>query len=134
SVADDMIRYAVAFVPFGFGMWLAHYAFHFLTGALTIVPVAQSAIVDAIGWAALGDPQWRWAGLRPGALFPIQIGFVLLGTIGSLAVAHGISEREHPTRAGVAVVPWAVVLVALAATAVWVLSQPMEMRGMEFPG
>ena len=134
SLARSAMHYAVALVPFGFGMWLAHYTFHLLTGALTIVPVVQSAVLDAAGWAALGDPRWTWVGLQPGAVLPIQIGFVLLGTIGALAVAHGISEREHPRHAGAATMPWAIVLVAMSAAAVWVLSQPMEMRGTTFPG
>ena len=67
-------------------MWLAHYGFHFLTGALTVVPVTQSAAIDLMGWPALGEPLWRWAGMRPGAVLPIQLGCIVLGTIGSLAV------------------------------------------------
>ena len=97
SLVDVATRYAYAFVPFGFGMWLAHYGFHFLTGALTVVPVTQSAAVDLLGWPALGEPLWRWAGMRPGAVFPIQLGCILLGTIGSLASTHLISLRDYPT-------------------------------------
>jgi hypothetical protein len=134
SVFGEMVVYAVALLPFGFGRWIAHYAFHLLTGALTIVPVTQSAVADLFGWPAFGDPWWRWAGMRPGAVFPIQIGFVMLGTIGSLAVAHGISAREHPHSPGLATMPWAVLVLLLAAAALWVLSNPMEMRGIGFPG
>jgi ferredoxin len=134
SVFGEMVVYAVALLPFGFGLWIAHYAFHLLTGALTIVPVTQSAVADLFGWPAFGDPWWRWAGMRPGAVFPIQIGFVMLGTIGSLAVAHGISAREHPHSPGLATMPWAVLVLLLAAAALWVLSNPMEMRGIGFPG
>ena len=47
-------QYAVALVPFGFGVWVAHYAFHLLTGALTVVPVTQAAAIDAFGWAGAG--------------------------------------------------------------------------------
>ena len=115
-------------------MWLAHYGFHFLTGALTVVPVTQSAAIDLMGWAALGDPLWRWAGMRPGAVFPIQLGCILLGALGSLAVMHVISLRDYPDRPVRATVPWAVVVVLLAATAIWILFQPMEMRGMGLGG
>jgi len=124
------LRYAYGFVPFGFGMWLAHYGFHLLTGAFTIVPVTQSAAIDFAGWPALGEPLWRWAGMRPGAVFPIQLGCVLLGTVGSFTVLHLISLRDYPDRPTSATIPWAVVLVLLAAAAIWVLFQPMEMRGM----
>jgi len=130
SIMGTAVRYAYVLVPFGFGVWLAHYGFHFLTGALTIVPVTQSAAQDLLGWAALGDPLWRWTGLRPGAVFPIEIGFILLGAAGSLALAYGVSEREYAGRPGAATAPWAAVVVTLAALAVWTLAQPMDMRGM----
>ena len=132
SLVDVATRYAYAFVPFGFGMWLAHYSFHFLTGALTVVPVTQNATVDLLGWPALGEPLWRWAGMRPGAVFPIQLGCIVLGTIGSLAIAHLISQRDSPERAVRATAPWVVAFVLLAAVAIWVLFQPMEMRGLGF--
>jgi hypothetical protein len=134
SAAGGVVHYAAALVPFGFGVWLAHYGFHLLTGALTIVPVVQSTVLAAAGWAALGEPRWPWTGLQPGTVFPLQIGFVLLGTIGALAVARGISEREHPARPGLATLPWAVLFSLLAAAGLWIFTQPMEMRGMGFSG
>jgi polyferredoxin len=134
SLSQTAVNYAYALIPFGFGVWLAHYGFHLLTGALTIVPVTERAAIDMLGWAALGEPQWRWTGMRPGSVFPIQVGFILLGTVGSLAVAYRISERDHPERPGRSTAPWAVVVLALATAALWVLSQPMEMRGLGFAG
>jgi hypothetical protein len=94
----------------------------------------QSTVLAAAGWAALGEPRWPWTGLQPGTVFPLQIGFVLLGTIGALAVARGISEREHPARPGLATLPWAVLFSLLAAAGLWIFTQPMEMRGMGFSG
>jgi hypothetical protein len=132
SVRQIAMRYAYGLVPLGFGVWLAHYGFHFLTGALTIVPVTQSAAIDLVGWPPMGQPWWRWTGMRPGSVFPIQLGCILLGAAGSLGVTHLISMRDyfdHPRRASIA---WTVVIVALAAAAIWVLFQPMEMRGMGF--
>jgi ferredoxin len=134
SIARTAVRYAFALVPFGLGMWLAHYGFHFLTGALTIVPVVQSTAISVLGWPALGAPLWHWTGMRPGAVFPIQLGFILLGTFGSMTLAHLISERDHPDRSVPATVPWVLVVLTLATAAVWVLWQPMEMRGVGFAG
>lgn len=134
SLGQIAVRYAGALIPFGFGVWLAHYGFHLLTGALTIVPVTQSAIVNVAGWAALGDPRWYWTGMQPGAVFPIQLGFILLGTIGSLALLYLISERDYPDRRAVAAAPWMALAIMLAAAAVWILAQPMEMRGTGFAG
>jgi ferredoxin len=134
SIRTEIVTYALALLPLGFALWIAHYLFHFLTGALTIVPVSQSAAADLFGSPVLGDPSWRLAGIRPGAVFPIQIGFVLLGALGSLAAAYGLSWRDHPRRAFAATVPWAVLLILIAAAALWVLSKPMEMRGSGFGG
>lgn len=128
------MRYAYTLVPFGFGVWLAHYGFHFLTGALTIVPVTQSAAIDFSGTAALGEPLWRLTGMMPGSVFPIQIGFVLLGASGSLGLIHATSLRDHPRRAWLASAPWLVLVAALTASALWVLAQPMDMRGIAAAG
>jgi hypothetical protein len=116
-------------VPLGFGIWLAHYGFHWLTGLLTVIPVVQSRVVDVFHAPVLGAPLWTWAGMRPGAVFPLELGLLLLGAMGSIATAHAISVRDHPERAAPATVSWAVLIVGLAVASAWVLSQPMEMRG-----
>jgi hypothetical protein len=72
--------------------------------------------------------------MRPGGVFPLQIGFVLLGTIGSLVLVHRISERDHVRVATRAAAPWVVVVVGLAVLALWILAQPMEMRGTGLGG
>ena len=134
SIARIAMAYAYALVPIGCGVWLAHYGFHLLTGALTVVPVVQSAASDLLGWAALGGPRWRLAGMRPGSVFPLQVGSIVLGIVGSVAVAYLISERDYPERPGHATVPWAITAIALGAVALWILSRPMEMRGIGFAG
>ena len=134
SVKDIAVRYAYALIPFGAGVWLAHYGFHFLTGLLTIVPVTQSAAIDAAGRAFLGEPDWRWLGMRPGSVFPLQIGAVLLGSLGSLVIAYRISERESPGAPARAAAPWAVLILGLGVLALWILAQPMEMRGTGLGG
>ena len=70
----------------GFAMWLAHYAFHFLTGALTIVPVIQSFLAD-VGLYG-GDVRWDLGPLVPqGWLFPIEAALLYLGATGSVVAA-----------------------------------------------
>src|SRR5580704_8645923 len=49
------VRYTYGLVPLGFGMWLAHYCFHFLTGLYTLIPVTQNAIAS-LGRPWLGEP------------------------------------------------------------------------------
>ena len=123
-------RFALALIPFGLGVWLAHYGFHLLTGILTIVPVAQSAVIDLVGWPAWGEPAWTWMGMPPASVYPIQLGLTLLGASGSAALACAICAREYPRRAAVAAIPWLIVVALLAVLAVWIIGQPMEMRGL----
>jgi len=98
------------------------------------VPVTQRAAIDLLGWPALGAPLWRLTGMRPGSVFPLQAGFIILGTLGSLASAMQIAGRDYPRRTLAAVMPWALVIAVLAVAAFWILSQPMEMRGLAVLG
>jgi ferredoxin len=134
SLRDTAVRYAYALVPFGVGMWTAHYGFHLLTGLLTVIPITQNAANGFMGWPVLGEPFWRWTGMRPGSVFPIQLGCILLGAMGSLALAYRISDRDYPEHPGLPTAPWAFLTLALASAAIWILSQPMEMRGTGFLG
>jgi hypothetical protein len=134
SSLDVVTRYSYALVPLGFGVWLAHYAFHLLTGVLTVIPVTQSAVLDLLGWPVLGTPVWQLTGMRPGLVFPIEVGVILIGAAGTLALAYLISERDYVERPVVATIPWAVVAIAITVAALWITSQPMDMRAVAFPG
>jgi polyferredoxin len=130
SVRDIMTRYAFPLVPIGVGVWLAHYGFHLLTGIATVLPVMQSAAIDLSGRALFGEPAWGWVGMQPGAVFPLQLGVVLLGAAGSAGLVHATSLRDHPAAPGWASAPWLAVVALLTTTALWILSQPMEMRAV----
>jgi hypothetical protein len=124
-------RYSYSLAPIGFGIWLAHYGFHFLTGLYTIVPVTQAALAD-LGWAVLGQPHWTLAGLTPNVVKLFEIGFITLGLLGSMLVSYATAateEVEHPFRA---FIPWAVLSLIIAGAALWLMFQPMEMRGVAF--
>jgi hypothetical protein len=134
SIASIATAYSYALIPLGFGVWLAHYAFHLLTGVLTVIPVMQAAVGELAGWAALGAPMWQLTGMRPGVVFPLEVGVILMGALGSLALAYLISERDHAERPLAAAIPWALVTVAIAGAALWITAQPMDMRAVAFPG
>jgi polyferredoxin len=122
-----MVRYSYALVPLGFGMWLAHYGFHFFTGLYTFIPTTQSALAS-LGWPILGEPRWTWTGLSLRVVQPLELGFLVLGLAGSLFLVHRFSEEDsqaHPVRA---FVPWASVCILLWLGTMWLMFQPMEMR------
>lgn len=121
-------RFAYALIPLGFGVWLAHYSFHLLTGLWTFVPVLQDLFVKS-GLPIFGRPSWGLGGLPERLVTPIELGFLALGLLGSLLVAWRIAERDYPPRTAQAFAPWAGLCVLLWAVAMWLLSQPMEMRG-----
>lgn len=128
-----VVRYTYGLVPMGFGMWLAHYGFHFLTGLYTIIPVTQNAFAS-LGWPLLGEPRWRLTGLPANAVQVIEIGFLVLGFAGSLAVTHSLAEEDSPKRSLRAFIPWAVVCAVLFGAALWLIFQPMEMRATLISG
>jgi ferredoxin len=123
-----VVRFSYALVPFGFAVWLAHYCFHLLTGLWTFVPVVQKGLAD-LGLPLLGAPRWELSGLPEALVYPLELGFMGLGLLGSLLVAYRIAEREYPGRAARASAPWWGLCFVLWVAAIWLLSQPMEMRG-----
>lgn len=127
------VRYSYALVPMGFGMWLAHYSFHFLTGLFTPIPLIQSAAAS-VGLGLFGEPRWSLTGLPIGVVSPLQIGFLSLGLIGSLLVAYRLAEEDAPVHPTKAFFPWAAVCVLLWTGSLWLISQPMDMRGTFMSG
>ncbi|MBK7177758.1 MAG: hypothetical protein IPH82_11335 [Chloroflexi bacterium] len=131
-----LARYAPAVLPLSFAIWFAHYAgFHFLSSALAIVPVVQNFLLDH-GVTFLGAPNWMLGPVLPAAwLDPFEMVVVLAGFAASF-YAVGARARQAETRAdGVAAqVPWLVLLLGLAAAALFIFYLPMEMRGTGFSG
>jgi ferredoxin len=127
------VRYTYGLVPLGFGMWLAHYSFHFLTGLYTVLPVTQSA-ASRIGWNWFGSPRWTLLGIPMRYVQPLEIGFLVLGLAGSLLVIHQLAESDCAERPLRAFAPWAAVSVVLWMAAMWMMFQPMDMRGTFLAG
>ena len=90
--------------------------------ALSSVPVTQ---------AAFGvQPHWGTPGLAPNVVQLFEFGFVFLGLFGSLLVSYSIAIAEkvnHPSRIFAL---WAIVALIITAGALWLMSQPMEMRAV----
>ena len=129
SLISSAVRYSYSLVPLGFGIWLAHFGFHFLTGLFTFIPVTQSALAE-LGWAVLGQPHWGLPGLTPNVVQLLEFGFIILGLLGSLLVSYSIAATEESANPTRVFSVWAVVSLLIAASAFWLMSQPMEMRAV----
>ena len=123
-------RFSFGLVPLGFGMWIAHYGFHFFTGALTIVPVIQGFALD-LGIDRLGEPRRDLAEILPRSLIDLVELIVLqLGLLVTLAACYWISRDTFgSSKALRGVIPWAVLALLIFGAANWLMAQPMEMRG-----
>ena len=127
------VRYSYGLVPLGFGMWLAHYGFHFFTGLLTFIPVTQNAVAG-LGWPILGTPQWTLTGLPLQFVRPIEMMFLGLGLAGSMLITYRMAETDSPQRPWKIFIPWATINLMISMAALWLLYQPMEMRATLISG
>jgi len=125
-------RSVYALVPIGFAMWLTHYSFHFLTSYAAVIPTMQRFVADC-GWPFLGSPAWSCACCIPAALWLLRLELVFLdvGLLLSLYTGYRIArtQTQNPRRAAGALAPWGVVIVVLFAAGIWIVFQPMQMRG-----
>jgi cytochrome c oxidase assembly factor CtaG len=123
-------RFAFALVPLGCGMWLAHYGFHLLTGYDAALPAAQRFAADR-GLTALGAPEWVCNCCRPVGDWVLRLELLALGLglLVSLYAGHRVARSLAPGRGLGALAPWALLMLLLFAAGVWLVFQPMQMRG-----
>ena len=99
-------------LPMGVSIWCAHYAFHFLTGTFTFVPLITGLTLPI-----------KYMGLPARVVTPIEVGILFLGFLGSSLLAI---KRNNETRLQYTAIATNAVLFVLA---LWILTLPMEMRG-----
>lgn len=140
-------RFAIALLPLGLAMWAAHLSFHLATSWSSLPQIAQHAYASFTGHQ-LGVAQSMSMMSMPAAaksidfvlsplargtdLLDLQIWMLNLGLF--LAWYAGwklIRQMTASARnAGAMLLVWATSSTAFYALCVWVLTQPMEMRGM----
>jgi cytochrome c oxidase assembly factor CtaG/polyferredoxin len=114
-------EFAFALVPLGFSMWVAHFTYHLSTGWRSLFPVAARLLhlpFEIVQQAEI--PSW----LPSGQIILLDAGLVL-----SIYLAW----RAARGRAGGGlrtVMPWAVLAICIWGASVWIVLQPMQMRGM----
>ncbi len=120
-------RWAYVVVALGFGFWGAHYIFHFLTGALSIIPVFQH-FFELRGFAV--DPNWRLSQFVPSAwLFPINAAITSVYSLIAMYVVVRISLRDFGRKGVLVMWPMLMFVLLFAVVGILILAQPMEMRG-----
>ncbi len=107
-------RCILALVPLGFSMWLAHFSFHLVTAWQTILPVLNRLLAIGTGEYS-GASAW---------ITSAQILSLDFGLIATLYLTWRIAGRVRVAA------PWAVLAIALYASGIWIIFQPMQMRGM----
>jgi cytochrome c oxidase assembly factor CtaG len=135
SWLDVATRFCYVLIPLGIGMWLAHYSFHFLASFDAALPALQRFAGD-VGLGTFYTPEWTHACCRPIArwlprleVFSLDMGLVLslyLAYRTAPAPSKGVSQALR------VLAPWALLLVLLFAAGVWIVLQPMQMRGAVF--
>lgn len=129
SQRDVASAFAPAFVPLSLGIWIAHYGFHFLIGFLTVIPVFQTFVLDH-GIDIFGQPDWSLGGIdNLDVVGAVQTFALLGGFLWSMYLAQKISIRLYRRNAMLGLIPWAVLLLAMAYVAYVIFGEPMEMRG-----
>jgi cytochrome c oxidase assembly factor CtaG/ferredoxin len=148
SVSELFCRFSLALLPLGLAMWAAHLIFHLGTGLPSIFPVLQQAMGDLASLPAasvihcgvslhpcypLGAPLWATtSSIQPGTLEQIQFllldGGFLISLYAGWRLAQQIAQdRGRPLLMWLA---WSAPVACLYGFGLWILTQPMEMRGM----
>jgi len=116
--------FTLALVPVGFAMWIAHFSSHLVTGWSTLIPAVEELFggVSSHGYHQLWIPSW----LPSLELFVLDLGLLL-----TLYIAWRVASRfaDGDGMALAALSPWTILAVALYCAGVWIVFQPMQMRG-----
>ncbi len=127
---EEFCRGAHALVPIGASMWCVHWFFHLATSASTAIPVMQRALND-LGFAWFGEPQWAASccGSVPTWLIPIELLLLQLGLVVSGWMVWRGNAQRIGGRSIVTALPWWILALTLWLVGVWIVFQPMQMRG-----
>jgi cytochrome c oxidase assembly factor CtaG/polyferredoxin len=100
KATQAMRRFAIVFTPLGVGMWAAHVAYHALAAYVPDVTPLEILLLDA-------------------------------GLLTALYLTWRVAQELAPgIRALRLAAPWAALAITLYGVGLWILFQPMQMRGM----
>jgi ferredoxin len=125
--SETLCGMAVLFAPLGFSMWVAHFSFHLLTGLFTPRPVLQR-LLGEVGILS-SAPDWNIPTGAFAGLPAIEILLLNAGCLFTLWLLWKKTLTASKRNSFLAFLPWALVACGLYAIGVWIILQPMEMRG-----
>jgi len=133
TISSLSCRLAFALVPIGFGMWLVHMLFHFLTAIGTIVPTAQRALGD-LG-ISVGEPAWVLACCLtvPDWLLPVELVMLDAALVVAVVATHRMIMTTCERRRLLATVIASMPAALLFLLGTWIVLQSMQMRGTILP-
>ncbi len=123
--------FAFSLLPVGAAMWAAHLLYHLATGFFAIVPVVERVLREILhlsiqpDWGLSADP------FMPRWLTPVQMLLLDAGLLLTLYLAWRISKtRMNRARPAAVFLPWGFLAVVLYGIAIWIVLEPMQMRGI----
>ncbi len=133
AVGQLACRLAFTIIPIGFAMWVVHMLFHFFTSLGTIVPVTQRVAIDIGG--DLGEPAWILACCLnvPAWLLPLELLLLDLGLVLAIVAVHRLTHSLTRARVPLITAVLSVPAFLLFILGVWIMLQPMQMRGTILP-
>jgi cytochrome c oxidase assembly factor CtaG/ferredoxin len=122
--------FAMTLVPLGFAMWLAHFVFHLFTGSHLPIPVIERIALD-LHLTLFGKPDWGIASWAVPQLLDFEILFLDLGLLVSLYAGWRVAQRYNHSKNRCLLIfaPWSLVYILFFIAAIWIIFQPMDMRG-----
>jgi hypothetical protein len=123
SATDLARRFVLALIPIGISMWAAHLLYHFVTAWSGALPAIQR-VLPAFAFATRAPTMPPW--LTPAQFLLLDAGLLLtLYVSWRIAVQYGGDLRRKLAL----LLPWGVAACGLYGAGIWILLQPMEMRG-----
>jgi cytochrome c oxidase assembly factor CtaG len=122
SFAEVFRRQAMTLIPLGLSLWAAHCLYHLATAGPSIGPVLARAVSGHGGGAG--------AFLGPAATTGLELLVLDAGLLLTLYAGWRLARELTRQRALRLFTPLALVASALWLAGVWILLQPMSMRGM----
>lgn len=120
---DLTCSFTLALVPIGFAMWLAHFSNHLVAGWGTVIPDVERFLrLHSSGYPSASTRNW---------LPSLEFLYLDLGLLLTLYTTWRVAYRvTGGGRSALRVMsPWGTLAGSLYAAGIWIVIQPMQMRG-----